>query len=165
MYPMGVKSTQNMNKSHFFSFATIISAVDERLTECNKIKNGVIRRVKMAEEMVCHLYWSYWSTHSKSLCKTTGVPISVSVMWNIPLQKLVPPMIAFHLPNFLPLQKRINCVLTYLFQILAHRIFSINTCFFKKKNRILRAFLLKGTLTSYKEPGTFRCSRKRYLTS
>ena len=45
-----------MNKSHFFSFATIISAVDERLTECNKIKNGVIRRVKMAEEMVCHLY-------------------------------------------------------------------------------------------------------------
>ena len=42
IYPMGIKSIQSVNESHFFSFATIVATVDDRWTECNKIRNGVI---------------------------------------------------------------------------------------------------------------------------
>ena len=36
------------NEWYFFGFLTIIAVVNE--TECNNIRNGVIRRVKMARD-------------------------------------------------------------------------------------------------------------------
>ena len=30
IYPVGIKSAQSVNESHFFSFATMVAAVDER---------------------------------------------------------------------------------------------------------------------------------------
>ena len=43
-------------------------------------------------------------------------------------------------------------------------VFSERPLFSFKRDRNLRAFLVKGTLPSDKEPGTFRCSRKRCNT-
>ena len=48
IYPVGIKSAQSLNKSHFFSLATIVTAVDDRKTKCYKMRNRMIRRIKMA---------------------------------------------------------------------------------------------------------------------
>ena len=39
-----------MNESHFFSLATIVTAVDDRKTKCYKIRNRMIRKIKMARD-------------------------------------------------------------------------------------------------------------------
>ena len=36
-----------MNKSHFFSLATIVTTVDDRKTKFYKIRNKMIRRIKI----------------------------------------------------------------------------------------------------------------------
>ena len=49
IYSVGMKSTQRVNKSHFFNLATIVTAVDDRKNKCYKIRNR-IRRIKMARD-------------------------------------------------------------------------------------------------------------------
>ena len=47
---MGIKSAQSVNESHFFSLATIVAAVDDRKTKSYKIRDRMIRGIKMARE-------------------------------------------------------------------------------------------------------------------
>ena len=85
------------------------------------------------------------------------------------LPRHVPPMIAFHNITFHPVNNSIKPIVNCNFNLLNSdsstcNIFSQRPLFSLKKNRNLRTFLVKGTLPSNKEPGTFRCSRKRCLT-
>ena len=65
--------------------------------------------------------------------------------------------------NFHPVK---NSIIIHLIQILALLIFLVNRPLFsfKEADRNHRTFLVKVTLPSNKEPGTFRCSRKRCLS-
>ena len=76
----------------------------------------------------------------------------------------IPFTITFHPVNnsFKPL---VNRNLIYLIRILLLLVFLVNARFFlSRKIAIFSLFLVKGILPSKKEPGTFRCSRKRCLT-
>ena len=46
----GLRVPKCVSRSHFVSFATIVTTVEDRKTECNKIRNGVIRRIKMPRD-------------------------------------------------------------------------------------------------------------------
>ena len=50
IYPMGIKSTQSVNESHFLCFATINATIYDRWTKYNKISNGGIRKIKMPRD-------------------------------------------------------------------------------------------------------------------
>ena len=46
IYLVGIKSAQSMNQLHIFSLVTIVTAVDDRKTKCNRIRNRMIRRIR-----------------------------------------------------------------------------------------------------------------------
>ena len=59
IYPVGIKSARSVNQSHFFSLATIVTAVDDRKTKCNKIRNRMIRRIKMERDRFRLIVFAY----------------------------------------------------------------------------------------------------------
>ena len=76
----------------------------------------------------------------------------------------IPFTITFH-----PINNSIKPIVNRNFNLLnsdsvTSNIFTQRPLFSFKKDRNLRAFLVKGILPCDKEPGTFRCSRKRCLT-
>ena len=50
IYPVRINSAQSVKLSHFFSLATVVTAVDDRKTKCYKISNRMIRRIKLARD-------------------------------------------------------------------------------------------------------------------
>ena len=91
----------------------------------------------------------YYCIHSQNTCRQW----SHSVYHN------------FSPPSITQLNALLITILICLIQILTLVTFLVNARLFSfKKDRNLRTFLVKGTLPSNKEPGTFRCSRKRCLT-
>ena len=76
----------------------------------------------------------------------------------------IPFTIAFHLVNN-SIKPIVNCNFNFPnSDSSTSNIFSQRLLFSFTKDRNLRTFLVKGTLPSNEEPGTFRCSRKKCLT-
>ena len=56
---VGIKSAKSVNQPHFSSLAIVVTAVDDRKTKCNEIRNRMIRRIKMARDRFRQIALAY----------------------------------------------------------------------------------------------------------